>query len=391
MRQDQTLGVADELVIAVTEADEVDVEGPRPPAQLTGAPAGDLDPLRHGQQFGRGQRGGHDESEVEKIVLLDPAPGRGPVQRRPCLDGDVRVPVERFDGLVEAVARIAEVGPEIEIGLGGRCRAGFGGGAEALDTDADIVEGPLDRRRGFVDDDLDVVAQAQAVIGDAFGEGLDEVEGVVLDDAGDLLGELTVVDRLVEIVGGRSPADRGVQRDVDDEVLALALLELEDAVVAAHAQAAQLDAVRGPRSLRPGHACAPVLAGLGAWSATAETTRQAIAEVAGSWTRTAQAPACAEIAEIVAVAWSLAVCSASFGSSGLIRLEMNRFRLAATSRRWSRPANSSRAASICQLCSAFFENPSPGSTMMFAGSTPTAMASSMRVRSSVITSATTSS
>src|SRR5699024_6138631 len=31
MRQDQTLGVADELVIAVTEADEVDVEGPRPP------------------------------------------------------------------------------------------------------------------------------------------------------------------------------------------------------------------------------------------------------------------------------------------------------------------------------------------------------------------------
>jgi hypothetical protein len=47
--------------------------------------------------------------------------------------------------------------------------------------------------------------------------------------------------------------------------------------------------------------------------------------------------------------------------------------------------------SSCQLCSAFFENPRPGSTMMFAGFTPTAMASSMRVRSSAITSATTSS
>src|SRR5699024_9990447 len=161
--------------------------------------------------------------------------------------------------------------------------------------------------------------------------------------------------------GGRGPADRGVQRDVDDEVLALALLEVEDAGVAAHSQPAQLDAVRG----RAGHDCAPVLAGHGAWPATAETTRQADDEVAGPWTRTAQAPACAESAEIVAVAWSLAVCSASFGSSGLIRLEMNRFRLAATSRRWLRPANSSRAASICQLCSAFFENPSPGSTMMF--------------------------
>src|SRR5699024_6627597 len=155
----------------------------------------------------------------------------------------------------------------------------------------------------------------------------------------------------------------GAQLDADDEVLALSLLDVDAAVVAAHSQPAQLDAVRG----RAGHVCAPVLAGLGAWSATAETTRQAIAEVDGSWTRTAQAPACAESAELVAVAWSFAVCSARFRSSGLVRLEMNRFRLAATSRRWSRPANSSRAASICQLCPAFFENPSPGSTMMFAG------------------------
>src|SRR5699024_12741244 len=107
---------------------------------------------------------------------------------------------------------------------------------------------------------------------------------------------------------------RGVWLTVVEEVLALALLDVEDAVVAAPSQPAQLDAVRG----RAGHVCAPVLAGRGAWSATAEATRQAIAEVAGSWTRTAQAPACAESAEIVAVAWSLAVCSASFGSSGLI-------------------------------------------------------------------------
>src|SRR5699024_5680995 len=145
----------------------------------------------------------------------------------------------------------------------------------------------------------------------------------------------------------------------DDEVLALALLEVEDAVVAAHSQPAQLDAVRG----RAGHVCAPVLAGLGAWSATAETTRQAIAEVAGSWTRTAQAPACG-------------------GGAGIG---------AAATRRWSGPAKWWRAARCCRWCSAFPESTSPGSTTMGAGAPPTAPASSMRVRSAATTRATTSS
>ena len=57
------------------------------------------------------------------------------------------------------------------------------------------------------------------------------------------------------------------------------------------------------------------------------------AEEAGSWTRTAHAPAWAAKAEITAVASSFSASPAWAGSSGETREAMKRLRLAATSRR----------------------------------------------------------
>lgn len=160
------------------------------------------------------------------------------------------MPLEGGDRLVEGGRGVAEVRPEGQIRLRGLHRlphaCGRRGAAGAFDGDRDVGERAGDGGAGFVDDDLDMVGQAQAVVGDRLGEGLDEVEGGALDDRRDVLGELPVVNGLGDVVGRGGSRRRGVEDDIDDEVLALALLELEDPVVAAHPQSAQLDPVRVP-------------------------------------------------------------------------------------------------------------------------------------------------
>ena len=67
--------------------------------------------------------------------------------------------------------------------------------------------------------------------GDALGDRLDQVDRVALDRGDDLLGELAVVDGVSEVVGGGGGGEVSPDRDVDDELLAVGLLEVEDAVV----------------------------------------------------------------------------------------------------------------------------------------------------------------
>ena len=77
VRQRQSRGLAAQLLVLGSEADEVDVEGARSPPEFARAPAGDFDPLRHREQFECRQRGGHEHSEVEEVVLFDSAPRCG--------------------------------------------------------------------------------------------------------------------------------------------------------------------------------------------------------------------------------------------------------------------------------------------------------------------------
>ena len=84
----------------------------------------------------------------------------------------------------------------------------------------------------------------QHPVRDARGDGLDEVVRLARHDRRRALGQLAVVQRVDEVVRSGGGGEIHPHGDVDDEVLPVAALVVEDAVVAAHPQATQLDPVR---------------------------------------------------------------------------------------------------------------------------------------------------
>ena len=146
-------------------------------------------------------------------------------------------------------------------------------------------------------DDLDRLDEvvAQHVVGDDLGQPLDEVEGRPGDARDDVVGHLGVVDRGGEGVGAPGRLEVEDHRHVDEEGLAVALLEVEHAVVAAGRDALQHDAV-GHQSASSGVVGCVLEGRLHDRSArTVEAT---------SWTRTHHSPAIAAITEVAVVSTS---------------------------------------------------------------------------------------
>jgi hypothetical protein len=84
----------------------------------------------------------------------------------------------------------------------------------------------------------------KAGLGNSVGESLDQVErsgGDVVDDG---LGESTVVDRVLQVVTRRRGGQVERAGQVDDEPLALAAFEVEDAMMTEGGDAGQGDRVR---------------------------------------------------------------------------------------------------------------------------------------------------
>ena len=66
---------------------------------------------------------------------------------------------------------------------------------------------------------------------DALGQGLDQIDRIGLDCGSHLRDETSVVDRVVQVVGGGRGTGVDPQDEVDDEDLPVSLLVLEDPVV----------------------------------------------------------------------------------------------------------------------------------------------------------------
>ena len=91
------------------------------------------------------------------------------------------------------------------------------------------------------------------VLGDLAGDGLDQVAWRPGDDLGGALRQPAVVEGVGKVVAGGRGGEVDPHGDVDDEVLAVAALVVEDAVIAANGQAAQFDSISHsiPRLERP--------------------------------------------------------------------------------------------------------------------------------------------
>src|SRR6266851_7269572 len=219
---------------------------------------------------------------------------------------------------------------------------------------------------------------------------------------------------MAQLIAGRRR--RGVQADrsVDDELLAIAALIVADAVMGEDPQATHGYAVQADRDLllaRPGFGrvhrvvLGVPIAELGTGASRcppgdaarrhASATRTASA-LAGTWcTRAHQAPPAAASAVTATVASSEPENGRTVPSGAASSRPRKRFRDAPTSTGNAGPGTynretRSKAVSSDQLCSGSLAKPSPGSSTMSAGSTPSAMTASTRCRNSRHTSVTTS-
>src|SRR5690606_2370020 len=115
----------------------------------------------------------------------------------------------------------------------------------AGDGDGDVVEGHGDGGVGFVHGDGDAGHSPafEHGVGDTFGEGFDEVDGVGFDLGDDVFGEFAVVDGVTQVVAAGCRGEVGGHGDGDDEVLPVAFFVVVDAVVPAPADAGDGDAV----------------------------------------------------------------------------------------------------------------------------------------------------
>ena len=113
--------------------------------------------------------------------------------------------------------------------------AGLAGHALAGDGDADVVEGHVQGRLGLVDADLHLehAGEGQDHVGNALGQGLDEVDALPGNDLHDGVGHGGVVHGVVQVVGHGGhdgPARAQVHGDVGQEELPLLLLKGQDTV-----------------------------------------------------------------------------------------------------------------------------------------------------------------
>ena len=110
MRQRQFRLVDPDIVIG----DQVEVEGARTPARLTGAVAAELlfDLVQREQQRVRIEAGFDLDAGVGEGRLVFLAPGRGGVIRRPRQQGGLRHAANIGDGLVECRADVADIAAE---------------------------------------------------------------------------------------------------------------------------------------------------------------------------------------------------------------------------------------------------------------------------------------
>ena len=95
---------------------------------------------------------------------------------------------------------------------------------------------------------LDAGVVRQHDLGDLGGDRLDQVSGRAGDNGGGMLGEFPVVQRCGQIIGLGRGAQIHPDGDVDNEVLAVSLLEVEHSVIAEHGQATQFYAVAATRT-----------------------------------------------------------------------------------------------------------------------------------------------
>ena len=125
---------------------------------------------------------------------------------------------------------------------------------QAAGDDGYVAKSQRDRCLGLVHDDFDGVNPGigHHVLGDLRGDGLDEVARRTADDIGCPLGQYAVVEGVGQVVAGGRGGEVDPDRDVDDEVLAVAAFVVEDAVVTADVQALQFDAISHRR--HPRHA-----------------------------------------------------------------------------------------------------------------------------------------
>src|SRR4051794_13510708 len=118
-----------------------------------------------------------------------------------------------------------------------------------------------------------VVQEADAR--DPLGKGLDQVDRILLHGGFHRGHETPVVDRLAQVVAVRGGARVDAEHQVDHEHLALALLELEDPVVAVALDAEHRELVSHDPS--------------SSWSSRASTRRASLA-ARTSWTRRPHTP-----------------------------------------------------------------------------------------------------
>src|SRR6478609_7478286 len=215
----------------------------------------------------------------------------------------------------------------------------------------------------------------EADVRDPLGEGLDQVDRILLHGGFHRGHETSVVDRVLQVVAGGSGGGVDAEHEVDDEDLALALLELEHPVVAVALDAQHRELV--------GHASSPV-----GWPVTCPRTLSASWAARTSCTRRPHTPCWASSTVSAVLA-----CSRSPTGRGVPpearSLPRKDLRLAPTSNGYPRSCSGARSRTSSQLCSGRFANPSPGSSTRRSGVMPAASAASARAASSSRTAATT--
>ena len=193
-------------------------------------------------------------------------------------------------------------------------------------------------RRRLVHDDLDGVHPlvGHHVLGDLACHRLDQIAWRPADDVGGPLGQRAVVERVGEVVAGRRRRQIDPHRDVDDEVLAVAPLVVEHAVVCRERSS------RATRFGQPSHSDRPRLD-----APSARRPRPARRAPAHPTPRAGAASA-----EITAVAVSRPPGGRGSPSGTGQQGPRKRLRDAPTSTGMPVPTNSGSARSSAQLCSA---------------------------------------
>lgn len=92
------------------DIDDVDIQGPRPPANLPDTAVPGLDVQTHGQQFMGRERRLDDRDGVEEVILIRAPDGRGPIDRRHGKDADPPLRQE-IQGTLQMRKPVTHVGP----------------------------------------------------------------------------------------------------------------------------------------------------------------------------------------------------------------------------------------------------------------------------------------